>query len=284
MQVREQRAQRERRGGVVARKACKRFLAKLRADGFFARFEFKAAFPALNGAGEPVAQIRHELLVFVGERTQHRLGGGEARKLVFKMLQAVIAGKGRHVRMAGRHVAKGSACVLLIEKETAEEVAAPVVEAGAVDDRAGRDDADDIALDKALGERRVLGLLADGDLVALGDQARDVGVARMIGNAAHRRLILRRLAAVAGRQRQIELARGELSILVEHLVEVAQAEKEDRILILFLDLQILLHHRRDLGHDSSSLSFSLKSKIYTVKSEPAGISPRRSPSLRFNLS
>ena len=188
------------------------------------------------------------------------------------------------MRVAGRHVAERRAGVLPVQKDATEEVAAPVVEAGAVDDRAGRDDADDIALDKALGERRVLGLLADGDLVALGDQARDVGVARMIGNAAHRRLILRRLAAVAGRQRQIELARGELGILVEHLVEVAQAEKEDRILILFLDLQILLHHRRDLGHDSSSLSFSLKSKIYTVKSEPAGISPRRSPSLRFNLS
>lgn len=80
-------------------------------------------------------------------------------------------------------------------------------------------------LTRPLASARVLGLLADGDLVALGDQARDVGVARMIGNAAHRRLILRRLAAVAGRQRQIELARGELSILVEHLVEVAQAEK-----------------------------------------------------------
>ena len=186
------------------------------------------------------------------------------------------------MRVAGRHVAERRAGVLPVQKDAAEEVAAPVVEAGAVDDRAGRDDADDIALDKALGERRVLGLLADGDLVALGDQARDVGVARMIGNAAHRRLILRRLAAVAGRQRQIELARGELSILVEHLVEVAQAEKEDRILILFLDLQILLHHRRDLGHDPSSLSFSLKSKIYTVKSEPAGISPRRSPSFAFN--
>ena len=200
------------------------------------------------------------------------------------MLCAVVARKSGHVRVAGRHVAEGRAGVLPVQKDATEEVAAPVVEACAVDDRAGRDDADDIALDKALGERRVLGLLADGDLVALGDQARDVGVARMIGNAAHRRLILRRLAAVAGRQRQIELARGELSILVEHLVEVAQAEKEDRILILFLDLQILLHHRRDLGHDSSSLSFSLKSKIYTVKSEPAGISPRRSPSLRFNLS
>ena len=173
------------------------------------------------------------------------------------MFCAVVARKGGHVRVAGRHVAERRAGVLPVQKDAAEEVAAPVVEAGAVDDRAGRDDADDIALDKALGERRVLGLLADGDLVALGDQARDVGVARMIGNAAHRRLILRRLAAVAGRQRQVKLARGELSILVEHLVEVAQAEKEDRILILFLDLQILLHHRRDLGHDSSSLSFSL---------------------------
>ena len=258
MQVREQRAQRERRGGVVARKACKALLAKLRANGFFARFEFKAAFPALNGAGEPVAQIFDQLAIVIGFRAQHRLGGGEARKLVFKVLQAVIAGKGRHVRMAGRHVAKGSACVLLIEKETAEEVAAPVVEAGAVDDRAGRDDADDIALDKAFGKRGILGLLADGDLIALGDQAGDVSVARMVGDTAHRRLILRRLAAVARREREIQLARGELCVLVEHLVEVAQAEKEDRILILFLDLQILLHHRRDLGHDSSSLSFSLK--------------------------
>ena len=86
MQVGQKRAQRERRGGVVARKACKALLAKLRADGFFARFELKAAFPALDGAGEPVAQIRHELLVFVSRRAQHRLGGGEARKLVFKML------------------------------------------------------------------------------------------------------------------------------------------------------------------------------------------------------
>ena len=197
------------------------------------------------------------------------------------MLQAVIAGKGGHVRVAGRHVAEGRAGVLPVQKDAAEEVAAPVVEAGAVDDRAGRDDADDIALDKAFGKRRVLGLLADSDLVALGDEAGDVSVARMVGDTAHRRLILRRLAAVARREREIQLARGELCVLVEHLVEVAQAEKEDRILILFLDLQILLHHRRDLGHDSSSLSFSLKSKIYTVKSEPAGISLRRAPSFAF---
>ena len=86
MQVREQRAQRERRGRVVARKACKRFLAKLCANGFFARFEFKAAFPALDRAGQLIAKVFDQLTVVVSTRTQHRLGGGEARKLVFKML------------------------------------------------------------------------------------------------------------------------------------------------------------------------------------------------------
>ena len=77
MQVREQRAQRERRGGVVARKACKALLAKLRADGFFARFQLKAAFPALNGAGELIAKVFDQLTVVVSIRAQHRLGGGE---------------------------------------------------------------------------------------------------------------------------------------------------------------------------------------------------------------
>ena len=77
------------------------------------------------------------------------------------------------MRVAGRHVAEGRAGVLPVQKDAAEEVAAPVVEACAVDDRAGRDDADDIALDKALGERRVLGLLADGDLVSVKSSSRE---------------------------------------------------------------------------------------------------------------
>ena len=78
MQIREQRAQRQRRRGVVARKACKRFLAKLRADGFFARFELKAAFPALNGAGQLIAKVFDQLTIVIGFRAQHRLGRGEA--------------------------------------------------------------------------------------------------------------------------------------------------------------------------------------------------------------
>ena len=78
MQIREQRAQRQRRRGVVARKACKALLAKLRADGFFARFELKAAFPALNGAGQLIAKVFDQLTIVIGFRAQHRLGRGEA--------------------------------------------------------------------------------------------------------------------------------------------------------------------------------------------------------------
>ena len=77
MQIREQRAQRQRRGGVVARKACKALLAKLRADGFFARFELKAVLAALDRAGQLIAKVFDQLTVVVSTRAQHRLGGGE---------------------------------------------------------------------------------------------------------------------------------------------------------------------------------------------------------------
>ena len=35
-----------------------------------------------------------------------------------------------------------------------------------------------------------------------------------------------------------------LCILIEHLIEVTQAKKEHLVLMLFLDLKILTHHRR----------------------------------------
>ena len=77
MQIREQRAQRERRGRIVARKACKALLAKLRADGFFARFELKAVLAALDRAGQLIAKVFDQLTIVIGFRAHHRLGGGE---------------------------------------------------------------------------------------------------------------------------------------------------------------------------------------------------------------
>ena len=82
MEIRQKRAQRQRRGGIVARQARKRFLAELQPDGLFSSFELKAVLPALDRAGELVAQIRNKRAVVISERAQHRLGGGETRKLV----------------------------------------------------------------------------------------------------------------------------------------------------------------------------------------------------------
>ena len=54
------------------------------------------------------------------------------------------------------------------------------VEVAGVGQRARRDDADDLALDEALGLLRILDLLADGDAKALLDQPRDVAVGRVV--------------------------------------------------------------------------------------------------------
>ena len=47
----------------------------------------------------------------------------------------------------------------------------------------------------------------------------------------------------AGSQSDLELARRRLSIFVERLVEVAEAEEEDRVWVVALDLQILASER-----------------------------------------
>ena len=135
----------------------------------------------------------------------------------------------------------------VIQKNAADVVGLGALQHGGVHG-AGGDDADDVPLHQALGQGGVLHLLADGDLVALGDKAGDVAVAGVVGDAAHRDLVLLVLAPVAGGEGQVQLPAGQLGILVEHLVEVAQAEKEDGILILLLDLLILAHHRGELWH------------------------------------
>ena len=90
--------------------------------------------------------------------------------------------------------------------------------------------------------RRVFHLVADGDAVALLDQPRDVAFGRVIGHAAHRdggALFL-----VARGERDLELARGGDGVLEEQLVEIAQAEHEQRVGHLLLDAVVLPHQRR----------------------------------------
>ena len=104
---------------------------------------------------------------------------------------------------------------------------------------AGREDAGDFAADDLLGELGVLHLLADGDAVALMQQAGDVGFDGVVGNAAHGHLAF----AVARGEGDLQLAGGGFGVVVKELVEVAHAEEEQGVRMLRLGGEILPHER-----------------------------------------
>ena len=114
-------------------------------------------------------------------------------------------------------------------------------------DRAGRDDAHDVALDHRLaaallGLGRVFDLLADGDLEALADQAREIGLVAVDRHAAHRDVLARVLAALG--ERDVEGRGGLHRVVEEQLVEVAHAVEQQAVGMGRLDRQVLRHHRR----------------------------------------
>ena len=127
---------------------------------------------------------------------EHRLVGREAGQLV----ERVVLGEVREVRgaeFARGDVAEGRAAAPPVQPEGAEIVGPLVVEHALVRDRAGGDDADDVALHETLGQRRVLQLVADGDLVAVVYELFYIAVGGVIGHAAHGGLLLRGLVPVA---------------------------------------------------------------------------------------
>ncbi len=127
-------------------------------------------------------------------------------------------------------------------KQGGEEVvlllAQRVVERGA-----GGEHARDFAADDLLGELGVFHLVADGDAVALAQQAREVLLDCVIRHAAHG---LRALAVARG-QGQLQLAADGHGVVVEELVEVAHAEEEQGVGILALGRGPLAHEGRQIG-------------------------------------
>src|SRR5205085_1605949 len=85
-------------------------------------------------------------------------------------------------------------------------------------------------------------LIADGDPVAALDQSRDVAFGGMKRDAAHRNGVL--LVLIARRKRDLELTRGHYRVFEEELVEIAEAEHEERVGNLLLDAVVLPHQRR----------------------------------------
>jgi len=116
-----------------------------------------------------------------------------------------------------------------------------------IDHESRRYDLDNLAPDDPLDRFGILHLLAYGHFFAGFDQFGNVGVGRVVGDAAERHFppfgIL-----VAGGQGYVEDTRRLDRIIEKHLVEVAQTEEEYGILIAGLDLKVLAHHRGKFGH------------------------------------
>ena len=106
-----------------------------------------------------------------------------------------------------------------------------------LDHRAGRHHPRDLPPDDALAVG-LRDLLRDGDAMPLADEFRQIAVERVIGNARERNDLA--LPHIALRQHDLQVAGGEAGVLVEHLVEVAEAVEEQRVGMTRLDLQVLL--------------------------------------------
>ena len=95
----------------------------------------------------------------------------------------------------------------------------------------------------------VFHLIADGDAIALLDQPRDVAFGGVIGHAAHGNGCA--FFLVARGERDFEFARGGDGVFEEELVEIAQAEHQQRVRDLLFDGVILPHQRRGgISHES----------------------------------
>ena len=78
--------------------------------------------------------------------------------------------------------------------------------------------------------------------MALRDQAVQIVVGALDRHAAHRDVLAEMLAALG--QHDAERPRGDFGILEEQLVEVAHPVEQQAIRMGGLDLEVLLHHRR----------------------------------------
>ena len=120
-----------------------------------------------------------------------------------------------------------------------------VVQQLRIGQRAGRDHAHHLALDRPLAQPDFADLLADRDGFAELDEAGEVGVDRVERDAAHRNGLPGGLAAL--RERDVEEAGGFFCVGVEELVEVAHPVEEEGVWVICLQAEILGHHRRVLG-------------------------------------
>ena len=146
---------------------------------------------------------------------------------------AELAGRDVHVshRAAGAGAREGGEVVVLVGSQQLRRRR-----------RAGRDDPGDLALHQFFGKAGILHLVADGYAIALLDKAGDVALGGVVRDAAHGDG--HTFLFVARGERDFELARCHHGVVEKELVEIPEAEQEQRVGDRLLDRVVLPHQRR----------------------------------------
>ena len=176
-----------------------------------------------------------------------QLGRAEAAEFVGQLLMAVGAAELGGAEVAGGETEEGEAgdagSGAGITCRNSREPVRLFGAEGGVGVGARGEDACDFASDEFFGELGIFDLLTESDAVALAEETLDVLLGGVVGDAAHGLLSF----AVARGEGELQLARGDDGVLVEELIEVADADEHQAVGVGLLGGEVLAHGGRLRG-------------------------------------
>jgi hypothetical protein len=173
--------------------------------------------------------------VGVGIVRQQRLGRGDPGQLLSQPRRGVLPGPLDDAPLAGADVDPGAADPLAAPSDRGQVAALARRQQGGVGDGAGRENAGHLAPDQPLADRP--DLLGDGDGVAVGQEAAEVAGQGVVRDAGHRHPP--GTAEGAGGEGDPGIAGEGPGVLVEGLVEVAEAVEEEGAGVPRLEVEVL---------------------------------------------
>ena len=211
-----------------------RRVKRARTGGPAPRGRGRGRTPSARGGEEGARPSQDATAVSPGH---HDLGRAQARD---GLLDAIRAQRLEH-KLAGAQVHRGHADPATPARQRRIQLLRRPGIHSVHQERAGRHRLHHLAADQSLRQPWVLHLLADGDPIAPRHQLPQIlgrGLDRHTGSGTPSPREVRR---------DLQHPRRELGVLVEHLVEVADAIKEDGVRTLRLHFPPVLEHRRSRG-------------------------------------
>ena len=200
----------------------------------------------------PVRTLPQQRLVRLGQREAQRLIDQQLGRLQPPQL---FDQRRRRLGLAEAKAATaqlqaGDAEALAIAADRHQQVLAVRLQQCFITDGPGRHHPHHLALHRPLAAGGIADLLADRHRQPQPGQLGQITLGRMVRHTRHWNRLPGRLPAAG--QRDAEQLRGLPGVIVEQLVKVPHAVKQQGIGVLHLQPQILLHHRRVLLHGTRS--------------------------------